>query len=703
VLPITVTPRQNQPPVFTGAVIDFEPAQNRVIDLLSLTNYPDADSAGLTYRVVGTPAAGFRATITGQSLSLTADESATAGTVTALTVGVSDALGQGQSGRIQLRVVPSTRPLARPAADVALTKRGQTTLVDVLANDDAGNPFPGEPLRVVAVRGADGSSLPSGVSVTRADGGSTLTVTVAKSADPIDSNLQYQVADATGDPARYVWGNVRISVQDVPEAPVKPVRQIDEFVGGELKLRITPPQSNNSAITGYTIVSDSHGEYSHDCGTALICSLTGLDVGAEYRFSAVATNSIGDSEPSALSDVYTIDYRPAAPVSVSANPSSANTAPNGKSITVSWPTVPNPNPGSPVVGYTVIVTGPNVDYTANATSPFVTTAGGQLTNDTNYSVTVYARNSAQVVSDAEWRRTTTSVRTVGPPTAPRPSPKATINSDNDRGEIRVTWGTSDSNGSGSMTYSVGRAEGSVNAPSCSTGSGKPYISDGVGSSNTTSGWVDTRAVDGTTYTYFVYADNGIYCTATATGATESKRPPGIASGTASVDDSGSGQRDIRANGDLAASGIVEKFQYRLNGSGGWRDVKAGDWLTSRGDSSNYGLETTVTYRACRDSSENYCGPESDGSTVIPLDLRAGISSCIPDTAPQVTAPSNAGDVDVQYRFAYSLDGLTYPGGFAFDEDDPVPLLAVDVRVRATVTVFGDSFTDPGYGGEVSCQ
>ena len=703
VLPITVTPRQNQPPVFTGASIDFEPAQTRVIDLRSLTNFPNADAAGLTYAVVGTPAVGFSATISGQTLSLTADESATAGSVTALGIGVTDALGQGQAGRIALRIVPSTRPLARPAADVALTKRGQTTLVDVLQNDQATNPFPGEPLRVVAVRGADGSSLPSGVSVDRADGGSTLTVTVSKSAKPTDSNLQYQVADATGDPARYVWGNVRISVQDVPEAPVKPVRQADAFVGGELKLRMTAPQSNNSAITGYSIVSDSHGEYSQDCGTALICSLTGLDVGAEYRFRAVATNAIGDSEPSALSDVYTIDYRPAAPASVSAGPSAASAAPNGRSITVTWPDVPDPEPGSPIVGYTVVVTGPNVDYTATATSPFVTTAGGQLSNDTNYSVTVYARNSAQVISDSEWRRTTTSVRTVGPPSAPRPSPKATINSDNDKGEIRVTWGTSDANGSGSMTYSVGRAEGSVNAPSCSTGPGKPYLSDGVGASNVSSGWVDTRTVDGATYTYFVYADNGVYCTATATGTTESKRPPGTAVGTASVEDSGSGQLDIRANGDLAASGIVEKFQYRLNGSGGWRNVKSGDWLTTRGDSSNYGLETTVTYRACRDSSENYCGPESEGSTVIPLDLRAGISSCIPDTEPQVTAPSNAGDVLVQYRFAYSLDGATFPGGFAFGENDTVPSLAVAVRVRATVTVFGESFTDTGYGGEVACQ
>ena len=696
VIPITVTPRENQPPAFTGAVIEFEPAQTKTIDLLALTTYPYDNTNELSYSAIGTAPVGFSYRISGQTLTLSADETAVKGATTALTIGVRDAVSSVQSGRIELRVVPSTRPLARPATDFALTQRGQTTTVDVLQNDEATNPFPGEPLRVIGVRGIEGSTLPEGVSVTRSDSGSRLTVTISDSAEPSDSSLQYQVADATGDPDRYVWGTVRISVQDVPDAPVKPVRQADAFVGGELKLRITAPQPNNSPITGYTIVSSSHGSYSHDCGLTLICSLTGLQVGAEYRFEVIATNAIGDSEPSPLSDVYTIDYRPSAPASVSAVPTTASAAPSGKSITVTWPTVPDPNPGSPVVGYTVIVSGGDVSFTANATSPFTTTAGGQLSNDVNYTVTVYARNSAQVISDSEWRRSSTTVRTVGPPSAPRPSPKATINSDNSNGEIRVTWGSSDSNGSGSVTYSVGRVEGAQAAPVCATGSGKPYLSAGSGG-DVSSGWIDTSTVDGTQYTYFVYADNGLYCTATATGTTESKRPPGVASGSASIDYSGRGQYDIRANGDLDASGIVQKFQYRLGGSGSWRTVEAGDWLTSRGDSSHYGQSTTVTYRACRDSSDNYCGEESAGTTLVPIDTRAGIASCIPGSEPQASAPANAGDVTVSYRFDYSLDGTIFTGLFLFDETDAVPSNAVAVRVKATVTVAGDSFVDQGYG------
>ena len=51
---------------------------------------------------------------------------------------------------------------------------------------------------------------------------------------------------------------------------------------------------------------------------------------------------------------------------------------------------------------------------------------------------------------------------------------------------------------------------------------------GNGTSPATSGWVDTDVSDGGQYVYIVYADNGLYCTPTVSGAVESKRPPGQA-------------------------------------------------------------------------------------------------------------------------------------------------------------------------------
>ena len=55
------------------------------------------------------------------------------------------------------------------------------------------------------------------------------------------------MADATDDPNRYVWGNVTISVQDVPD-PVTNIH-VSEFGDRLLKLSWVPGQFNNSPIT----------------------------------------------------------------------------------------------------------------------------------------------------------------------------------------------------------------------------------------------------------------------------------------------------------------------------------------------------------------------------------------------------------------------------------------------------------------------
>jgi hypothetical protein len=704
VLPITVLPRANQAPVFTGAVIDFEPAQQKVIDLTALTNYPLDDLDELEYSVLDPAPVGFSYDIDGQSLTLRANENAVKGTTTAISLGVRDATQDGRSGRIELRIVPSTRPLAIPATDNAITERGQTTVVDVLTNDEATNPFPGRPLTVVAVRGIDGGGLPAGVSVAASNSNRRLTITISDTAEPVETSLQYQVADATNDPDRYVWGTVRISVQDVPDAPVKPVRQADSFVGGELKLRITAPQPNNSPITNYRVTSTSQGNYSHDCGTSLICQIPGLVVGAEYRFTVTAINGVGESASSPLSDAYTIDYRPAAPASVTAEPTNATDAPNGRSITVTWTPVADPNPGTPIVGYTVEIKGAGVSYSTNATSPLVTTAGGALANNESYTVSVYAKNSAQVVSSSDWRRTSRTVQTVGPPVTGSPGPQASINPANSDGQIRVTWTNSDPNGGGAVTYSIGRVTGNASTPSCTTGPGKPFSAAGSNGANVTSGWVDTDTEDGQKYTYFVYADNGSYCTAAATGEIESKRPPGKASGTAAISYSNDGQYDIKSTGNLSASGIVAKYQYQLNGDGNWNTFDSGDYLTSRSNTSYYGLSTVVTFRACRDASDNYCGAASDGTTLTPINARASVSSCVVGIPPEPREPANNAPMTVGYEFSYrGLLGLW--SGYSYSATDNVPSTATAVRVRATVFFAETEFPDqnPNSGETKACN
>ncbi|HWH98544.1 MAG TPA: Ig-like domain-containing protein, partial [Pseudolysinimonas sp.] len=189
-LPIEVRPRENQAPVFIGGVVDFEPGQEKELDLVRLTNYPYPDDIDeLTYSVVGPLPEGFSVELNDQRLVLRAAANAPKGTATSVTLTVRDDLNEGRAGRIVLNVVPSTLPLVKPVADTAVTPRGSSTTIDVLANDEANNPFPGTQLEVVDIRGLEGASLPEGVSVVPSTDRSRLTVTVSGSAVPADTSL----------------------------------------------------------------------------------------------------------------------------------------------------------------------------------------------------------------------------------------------------------------------------------------------------------------------------------------------------------------------------------------------------------------------------------------------------------------------------------------------------------------------------------
>ena len=685
VLPITVEPRDNQPPNFTGALIEFEPGQEKVVDLVELTDYPAPDDRDeLAFTILDPPPTGFSYSLSGQQITITAAESAVKGSSTSMTVGVRDAVTAGGSGRIELRVVPSTRPLARPSADLATTKRGEQTVIDVLANDEVGNPFPAVPLRVVQVIGADGAQLPSGVSITVSDDNSRITADVAEAASPGEVTVQYQVADATNDPDRYAWGLVRISIQDVPDAPAKPTRQANSFVDGQLTLRITPPQPNNSTVTNYRIVSSSHGNFSHDCGTELLCAIPGLTVGNLHSFQVIATNEIGDSAPSAFSDLYSIDYLPAAPLTVTAVATDPVSAPNGGSIDVSWSAVPEPSPGTGVVGYTVIVVG--VSSTNVGAAVTSNTIAG-LANDVVYSVQVYARNSAQVISASDWNRTATTVRTVGPPTPPNPAAQATSATN---GDIEVSWGDSGSNGGSAVTYRVARIDGAGTPADCT--SVAPITGD------VTSAYTDTTSVDGEVYTYFIYSSNGAYCTATSTGATMSLEAPGVPTAEASIANRGSGQFDIISD-SLSASGTVVKYQYRLSSDPVWRDVPDDEWLTTLGEpGATYGLDIDVIFRACRNDSDTYCGTASGAITLKPINARVATAGCDATTSspPFLEEPQNAGPVTVDYAISYNTPivlGIDHwDNSFRSTPSDNVPADAVAMRVKATV----DGYEDPGF-------
>lgn len=590
VLPITVLPRDNQPPVFRGAVISFEPGEERVIDLLKLTNYPYPDDLDeLAYSVLEPLPTGFTYALNGTSLTLRANDDAVKGTNTVMTVGVQDDLSVGQSGRIELSVVQSTRPLLKPGADSTIAPRNATTVLDVLANDEATNPFPGEPLRVLAVRGLDGGALPAGVDIVPSADRSRLTITVSGTAAPGDVTLQYQVADATNDPDRYVWGTATVSVQDRPD----PVTNLTAtgFGDREVSLRWNAGAFNNSPITGYRVTTtavDGGASSTTNCsGTTCTVSTPGNGSANAVRFAVVAINALGDSDPVASSGAVWSDILPPAPTGLSAQPLN-----NG--LRISWSAVTVPAGGTPVTSYVVGVGG--VATTVSCGTPVCTTdvVDASLTNGSLVTYTVSARNDA-FAPLAVWNTTSQQATPAGPPLAVA-APTAIAQSDT---SIAVDWSVAfDSNGKAISDYTA--AIYTSTAPTCSvdgtvSANGATLFSAGAGTSTTFAGLAPEAE-----YTVMVFAYNGQGCTASQ--PVLASTPPAVIVNIAASGPSANGDVfDFVLEGIDLGSGMLSSgytVYYRLNGGTEYGPVAFTGFLQA--ESLQYGQPVSVEARACRD-------------------------------------------------------------------------------------------------------
>jgi hypothetical protein len=402
------------------------------------------------------------------------------------------------------------------------------------------------------------------------------------------------------------------------------------------------------------------------------------------------------------------DVLPAAPTGLNAIPT--NAAPDGGSLAVSWTAVPDPSPGSAIVGYTVRITGPSVDISrlvpAGTTTLDFANSAHSLVPGTAYSVNVYARNSAQVAGESAWlRNPAVGVTAVGPPGQVAGGVTGVVV--NALGHIRVTWGASDPKGAPGVTYSVGRFDATAELPTtCQApvpGSGSTVLSERT--------WTDTGVQDQHSYRYVVYADNGLYCTPTASGEILTMRAPGKANGRIRLQ-AHDGQYDIQVRPGLSVASLsAAKFQYDVNGNGIWKDVEEGQYLTSMADASVYGNAMTIRFRGCRDLTDAFCGPPSDGVTRTPVNARGSVVSCVYGAQAVSNPPVNANNPTVTYSYAFSTGGPF--SGYGPDATVPDPglgdLSQVTVRVKAVVT-FGvggpfehpsQYYVDPGYA-EATC-
>ena len=597
VLPITVEPRENQPPDFGGALIAFEPGEEKVIDLLKLTSYPyPNDLNQLVYSELAPLPVGFTSTLSGSLLTLRADDAAPKGTVTAMTLGVRDDVSVGKAGRIALSIVPSTRPLLKPADDFALIKRGTSTTVDVLTNDQATNPFPGKPLKVIDIRGLAGSSLPAGINIVPSADKSSIAVTVSQAANPADVTLQYEVADASNDPDRYVWGTIKISVQDRPD-PVSNIAPTG-FGDRQITMRWNAGSFNNSPILGYkvTAMNGSTVVDSTVCtGTTCTIQTAGNGSANSVRVTVIATNAIGDSDPVTLSDLVWSDIIPPPPTTLSSTPLDHG-------LVIKWNSVSTPPGGSPVDTYHLQVGGYSGDFgtgicSGDTCTIDTTSVGWTLDNGVAVSYTVSARNGAYTALSVWNTSDPRSDVPAGPPIAVA-SPLATALSDT---AVKLDWGGVFSNNGRAITnYTAAAYTGS--APTCSangtvTSNGAETSSTGTGTSTQFSGLSPNG-----TYSLIVFAYNGQGCSASPAVVAHTK--PGVITDlTFGIVPDGSNYDVTITGGSMGGTALTKDYSiyYVLGGGstvGGERGaVGFGAPLTA--DGSQYGQSITVQARACR--------------------------------------------------------------------------------------------------------
>lgn len=433
-VPIKVLPPENLPPEPGAPAGQVAAGEESSVDLGRYASDPDDDP--LTFSLGSTPA-GVSAVLADGVVTLQADPDVPKGSSVTIPFTVSDGNNPSVDGSLNVDVVASTRPLAKANPDtVDGAHQGEPVSVPVLANDS--NPF--------AERGP--LELVGQPTVETGEGGATVdgdqVVVVPKESFVGTMVVRYRVQDATEDPDREVEGRITVNVLGVPEAPATP--SVEEVRSETVVLSWTPPLNNGAEITGYTVRSDQGDEF--QCATTT-CTLDGLTNNVTYTFQVVATNEVGDSDPSPSSAEARPDEKPDPPA-----------APNlefgDESLTVTWENATYSD-RSPIESVNLEIS----PAPASGQTQKVGVTGNRivwegLTNGTAYKVRVQAVNLAPDPSD--WGEYSATEIPAGPPDAPAAPSASRVDTDLG-GRVAVSWKAPFANGDAVETYHVDVRQG----------------------------------------------------------------------------------------------------------------------------------------------------------------------------------------------------------------------------------------------------
>ncbi|WP_353988141.1 Ig-like domain-containing protein [Ruicaihuangia caeni] len=327
-LPITVGDPdfEDVPPTFTPQHVTIEAGEDPLeIDLRASSSHPNPGIlAQLEYRDLVGGTDQISAQQNGSTVRLSSPLGTQKGASTTLRFNVT--YGEfSVPGTVEVRVVASTRPLARATADEAKGQRGVVQTVDVLANDF--NPFAaqGEPLRIIDAWIENDAESQASVSRTSSD------VTVRPGSAFIGVvSVIYVIEDGTRDPDRQVQGRLQLTVRDVPDQPSAPT-----VAPGDQKAFVTfsAPATNGEPIIDYTIRWTGGGGGQMVVGEAgPEYTIQGLTNGVDYRFTVTARNMLGSGAPSSQSAAVRPFGKPTVPQPTGMT---ASTSGDGR-VTMSW-------------------------------------------------------------------------------------------------------------------------------------------------------------------------------------------------------------------------------------------------------------------------------------------------------------------------------------------------------------------------------
>ena len=428
-IPIRVTPPDNEPPVMTGAAVkvgagDSDPGR---VELAGLAT--DIDQDPISFQVQSQPD-GIQARIEGTTLLVTADAEAkgTKGDVVVVADDGKDNPNHPEpvTAPVTVTVTASTRAMPVATDDrFPEWNQGETKQVDVLKNDT--NPFKGEaPLEVVDAEFEVGDMSDADLRFTA----SALTITPDKSFHG-RLVIRYTIQDKTKDPDRTAQARVLVTVQGVPDAPLKP--RVSHVESHQLTLSWDAPADNGAQITGYKVTSVKGEPYEKNC-TQTTCVLDGLTNNVTYAFTVTAINKVGSSKASPVSQEGRPDVRPETPV--------APEVPEfgDSSLTVTWKR-PHTD-GSPVTWYELKIQpatpSGQPSFRIDDTGATITRTITGLQNGTPYRFSVVAHNSAPEASeDSAWSATNTPAKPPAAPAAPTTRRQSSIGAT--PGAIEVNW------------------------------------------------------------------------------------------------------------------------------------------------------------------------------------------------------------------------------------------------------------------------